>query len=408
MPHSKSVQFGLDRFLVDTQFRKGLSGKRIAVLAHPASLTVDFKHAVDALFECRDLKITAAFGPQHGMRGEKQDNMIETEDYVDPVHKIPVFSLYGEVRRPTQKMLDTFDAILVDLQDVGTRIYTFLTTLFYILEAGAAHKKSVYILDRPNPAGREIEGTFLQDGWQSFVGCSHFPMRHGMTLGECALWLKSHHKLNVDLHVVSMKNYNPAQSPGYGWPVLERPWVNPSPNAASLNMTRCFPGTVLLEGTHLSEGRGTTRPLEMFGAPDLDMSKVLKTMQSLAPQWMKGALVRLCYFQPTFHKHVGKICEGIQLHTDDPSYQPGLFKPYRFIALWLKSIRACYPSYEIWRDFPYEYETERLAIDLINGGPFLREWVDHKGSTPDDFEARQLKDESKWKEIRKPFLLYSE
>ncbi|MCA9571520.1 MAG: DUF1343 domain-containing protein, partial [Myxococcales bacterium] len=251
------MQLGIDRLLADPALRRPLAGRRVAVLGHPASVTRDLTHTLDALATLDDLRLTAAFGPQHGMKGDKQDNMIETADEVDPKLGIPVFSLYGEVRRPTDAMLDTFDVLLVDLQDVGTRIYTFLTTLLYVLEAGAAKGKSVWVLDRPNPAGRPVEGTLLLPGHESFVGAAELPMRHGLTLGEAARWFVRRFGLDVDLHVVPMEGYAPNAAPTFGWST-ELAWVNPSPNAASLSMARCFPGTVVLEGTTLSEGRGTT------------------------------------------------------------------------------------------------------------------------------------------------------
>lgn len=400
------MRLGIDRLLSEKKLRSPLNGRRIALLGHPASMTSDFEHSLDALVRCTDLNITSAFGPQHGMRGDKQDNMMESEDYLDPVYHIPVFSLYGSVRRPTPHMLDTFDVLLVDVQDVGTRIYTFLTTLLYVLEAGAQNKKSVWVLDRPNPAGRPIEGSLLNPGWESFVGAGPLPMRHGLTLGEAALWFKNHFKLDVDLNVISMADYDPHAGPGYGWPLGELPWVNPSPNAACLNMARCYPGTVLLEGTNLSEGRGTTRPLELMGAPDLNMKTILATMQKMAPEWLKGCRLRHCHFEPTFHKHTGKFCDGFHIHVDDRHYQHEVFRPYRLVSLWLKSIRHNHHDYKIWRDFYYEYEKNRLAIDLIDGGTTLRDWVDNPDATPQDFDLVLKKHEAIWESARHPFLLY--
>lgn len=402
-----SFQLGLDVLLADSSLQKQLEGKRVAVLAHPASMSSDFRHCIDAVAAIRGVKLTSAFGPQHGMRGEKQDNMVETEDYVDPIHKIPVFSLYGEVRRPTEKMCSTFDILLADMQDVGTRIYTFLTTLLYVLEAGAKYKKTIWILDRPNPAGRPIEGSLLKPGWISFVGAAEkIPMRHGLTLGEFADWFVRELKIDVDYKVIKMKGYQPDRAPGYGWPTESLAWVNPSPNAASVNMARAFPGTVMLEGTNLSEGRGTTRPLEVIGAPDIDGLALLKKMESIAPQWMKGAKLRECFFQPTFHKHAGKMCGGFQVHTDHPSYNHSEFQSYRLFTLAFKAIREMNPDYQIWRDFHYEYEKDRLAIDLINGGPWMREWVDNRSAVARDFDALVQPDEKLWAEIRKPYLLY--
>jgi uncharacterized protein YbbC (DUF1343 family) len=403
-----AFRFGIDSLLTSDQLRKEVAGKKLALLGHPASMTRDFRHSLDALMASPlGPQVKSAFGPQHGMRGEVQDNMMETADYIDPVYHIPIFSLYGEVRRPSDRMMDTFDVLLVDLQDVGTRIYTFLTTLLYVLEAAAKKKKAVWVLDRPNPAGRPVEGTLLRPGWVSFVGAAEgLPMRHGLTLAEAALWFRSKLKLDVELKIVKMDGYKPLEGPGYGWPEGEVSWVNPSPNATTLSMARCFPGTVLIEGTHLSEGRGTTRPLETLGGPGLDTTLVLKTMEALAPQWMKGCHIRPCFFQPTFHKHAGKIISGFQIHVDDRAYQHDVFKPYRLVGLWLKAIRNNYPDYQIWRDFHYEYEKSRLAFDLINGGPQLREWVDDREAKAGDFESLCLKDEKLWLEERGEFLLY--
>jgi uncharacterized protein YbbC (DUF1343 family) len=400
------IQLGIDRLLATKGLRDELAGKRVALLAHPASMTSDFKSSLDSLI-AEGIKITAAFGPQHGIRGELQDNMQETKDTVDSQYGIPVFSLYGEVRRPSAKMMDTFDVILVDLQDVGTRIYTFLTTLLYVLEESAKHRKSVWVLDRPNPAGRPVEGSLLRPGWVSFVGAAEgLPMRHGLTLGEAALWFKKKLKIDVELKVVAMQGYDPTRGPGYGWPLGQVSWINPSPNASTLSMARCFPGTVLIEGTHLSEGRGTTRPLETVGGPGLDHAKVLKQMEKISASWMRGCHLRSCFFQPTFHKHAGKMISGLQIHVDDGAYVNETFKPYRLIALWLKAIRQLHPDYEIWRDFHYEYEKERLAFDLINGGPSLRLWVDDQAAQAGDLDKICLPDERSWTESRREFLLY--
>ncbi|NLN75985.1 MAG: DUF1343 domain-containing protein [Armatimonadetes bacterium] len=400
------MNLGIDELLRNSAARKALEGRRTAVLGHPASVTRDCLHTLDVLMACPGIKVTSAFGPQHGMLGDKQDNMVESDDFVDARYGIPVFSLYGDVRRPTDEMMETFDVLLVDLQDIGTRIYTFITTLTYMIEACAAHNKSIWVLDRPNPAGRPAEGTILEPGWESFVGAGPMLMRHGMTPGEIAKWWVALKRLDVDLNVIQMTGYDPDAAPGYGWPVLELSWINPSPNASSLNMARCFPGTVLLEGTTLSEGRGTTTALEIMGAPDIDYDLIVNKMAALAPEWMRGCIVRKCHFEPTFHKHVGKLCAGLQIHTDNEHYRHDEFRPYRLVTLMLKSIRLNYPDYPIWRVFPYEYETERLAVDLLSGGTFLREWVDNPDAQPEDFEERLIEDERAWMEIRAPYLLY--
>jgi len=400
------MKFGIDRLLADPALRAPLAGKRIALLAHPASVTEGLTHSLDALGACSELKLSAAFGPQHGLRGDKQDNMVESEDFTDPVHGIPVFSLYGEVRRPTGQSMGTFDVLLVDLQDLGCRIYTFITTLLYVLEAAAEHGKSVWVLDRPNPAGRPVEGLTLRPGWESFVGAGPMPMRHGLTLGELGHWFIDRMKLDVDYRVIEMEGYEPEAAPGHGWPLHERIWINPSPNAPNLWMARAYAGTVMLEGATLSEGRGTTRPLEIFGAPDIDARAVIAEMRSLAPQWLGGCQLREISFEPTFHKHVGQLCHGVHIHAEGPAYDHAAFKPWRVQALAFKAIRRLYPGYDLWRDFPYEYEFGKLAIDVINGGPALREWVDDQAATADDLDSITVPDERAWEAERQSYLLY--
>ena len=401
-----TIAFGLDRLLADPILRRPLIGKRLALLAHPASVGADLTHALDALSAAHDIALSAAFGPQHGLRGDKQDNMVESPDCFDPRHGIPVFSLYGSVRRPTPAMLDTFDVLLIDLQELGCRIYTFVTTLRYLLEAAAEHGKTVWILDRPNPAGRPVEGLSLRPGWESFVGCAPLPMRHGLTMGELARWFIAQFRLDLECEVIAMHGWQPERAPGFGWPLGERAWINPSPNAANLSMARCYAGTVMLEGTTLSEGRGTTRPLELFGAPDINAGAILDEMARLAPDWLAGCRLRQCWFEPTFHKHVGSLCHGLQIHVEDASYRHAEFRPWRLQALAFKAIRRLYPDYPMWRDFAYEYEHDRLAIDLINGSPLLREWVDDATAAAGDLDALAERDEAAWRETRRPFLLY--
>jgi uncharacterized protein YbbC (DUF1343 family) len=400
------MKFGIDRLLTERKFQKPLAGLRVALLAHPASVTGTLVHSLDALAGGNAVDIVAAFGPQHGLRGDKQDNMVESSDYTDPLHGIPVFSLYGDVRRPTPAMMAQFDVLLVDLQDLGCRIYTFVTTLRYMLEAAARCGKSVWILDRPNPIGRPIEGFSLRAGWESFVGAGPMPMRHGLTLGELAGWFLAKLRLDVDCRVIPMDGWQPARGPGYGWPLGERAWVNPSPNAPNLWMARCYPGTVMVEGTTLSEGRGTTRPLELCGAPDVDPAALIVEMRRLAPHWLTGCRLRPCWFEPTFHKHVGQLCAGVQIHVEDGAYEHEAFKPWRMQALFFKALRRLHRDYPLWRDFPYEYERERLAIDVISGGEELRRWVDDEATTPADLDAIALADEDAWREERAAVLLY--
>ncbi len=403
------MKFGIDRLLAEPDLRAELAGRRVALVAHPASVTADLTHSLDALIAA-GIQVTSAFGPQHGLKGDKQDNMVETADEMDPQYGIPVFSLYGEVRRPTADMMASADVFLFDLQDLGCRIYTFCTTLLYLLEEAAQQGKTVWVLDRPNPAGRPVEGTLLLPGQESFVGAGPMPMRHGLTMGEMGHWFIRHFGLDVDYRVVAMEGWNPDAGEGvgggHGWP-SSRIWINPSPNAANLNMARAYAGTVMLEGTTLSEGRGTTRPLEvLFGAPDVDAVAVLAEMQRIAPEWLQGCAIRDCWFSPTFHKHAGTLCHGLMIHAEGQFYDHHAFQPWRLQALAFRAIRQLYPDYPIWRDFPYEYEFSRLAIDVINGGPALREWVDDISASPAAFDALAGADEARWREEVAPLLLY--
>lgn len=399
------MRLGIDRLLADLALRRPLEGKRVALVAHPASVTEDLTHSLDALIAA-GINVTSAFGPQHGLKGDKQDNMVETEDETDPVYGIPVFSLYGQVRRPSGQMMSSADVFLFDLQDLGCRIYTFVTTLLYLLEEAAKHGKSVWVLDRPNPAGRPVEGTLLLPGQESFVGAAPMPMRHGLTMGEMGRWFIGHFALDVDYRVIEMVGWGPEAGPGFGWPE-DRVWINPSPNAANVNMARAYAGTVMLEGATLSEGRGTTRPLEvLFGAPDVDAKAVLAEMHRLAPEWLAGCALREVWFTPTFHKHAGTLCNGLMIHAEGRFYDHAAFRPWRLQALAFKAIRQLYPHYEIWRDFPYEYEFERLAIDVINGGSALREWVDDPAAEPGDLDRPGGSDEMSWRDQVTGCLIY--
>jgi uncharacterized protein YbbC (DUF1343 family) len=401
-----TVRFGIDRLIADPALRQALIGRRVALVAHPASLTAGLVHSLDVLAALPEVHLTAAFGPQHGLKGDKQDNMVESADFHDPDHGIPVFSLYGEVRRPTPEMIETADVFLFDLQDLGCRIYTFVTTLLYLLEAVSGTGKSVWVLDRPNPAGRPVEGMRLLPGHESFVGAGPLPMRHGLTLGEMGRWFIDHFGLDVDYRVVAMEGWSPDDGPGFGWPE-SRIWINPSPNAASLNMARAYAGTVMIEGATLSEGRGTTRPLEvLFGAPDLAARDVLAQMHRLAPEWLTGCALRECWFEPTFHKHAHQACSALMIHAEGPFYDHHAFRPWRLQALAFKAIRLLHPDYPLWRDFPYEYVQGRLAIDVINGGPALREWVDDPAALPGDLDVLATPDEAEWIDTTRRYLLY--
>ena len=398
-------QSGIDKLLSDQALTDRLKKCRVGLIAHPASITGKGEHSLDALIKA-GCNIVRVFGPQHGMRGDKQDNMIESSDYSDPHHKIPIISLYGKHRYPTEEMLSDLDIVLFDLQDIGCRIYTYITTLYYFCEACPQSGSELWVLDRPNPAGRPIDGLFLEAGEESFVGCASLPTRHGMTVGELATYFKVLTKNELDLQIIKMVDYQPSEPPGFGWPLLARPWINPSPNAASLNMARCFAGTVLLEGTTLSEGRGTTTPLEVIGAPDWPIHEVINELEREAPHVFAGALIRSTFFSPTFHKHAGRLCSGIQMHTDYPDYQHSLFKPFRLIASLLKTTRQLLPDYELWRFHEYEYELDRTPIDVINGGPWLRTWIDDNEESYDTLDRELIKTASAWEAQRAPYLMY--
>jgi uncharacterized protein YbbC (DUF1343 family) len=401
---------GLDRLLTDDGRLHRLRGRRVALLGNPASMTgvlLGFQHALDALVAKLGKAVTAAFGPQHGMRGDKQYNMQESATYRDARHDIPVFSLYGEGRRPTAEMIDTFDVLLFDLQDVGWRGYTYVATLLYVLEACAGTGKEVWVLDRPNPAGRTVEGTKLVKGEESFVGVIPVPQRHGLTLGELARYMVDHFALDVPLEVIAMDGYLPNAGPGFGWPD-DVVWVHPSPAITNVNCVRAYCGTVLLEGTNLSEGRGTTMPLEVVGAPRLPVDAVLAQMRALAPEFCEGCYLRPCFFEPFFDKYTGEFCAGLQIHANFPGFVPTRFHPYRLMSVLFRAVRMVQPEFELWRDFDYEYEPRhRLPIDVINGGPSLREWVDDPRRSVDDWDRTLRRDETAWTEERQPFLIYS-
>ncbi len=397
-------QLGIERLLAEASLQEQLIEKRLAFLGHPASVTQDLRFSLDEIAKIKGLKVVAAFGPQHGMRGEKQDNMIESDDYIDPKLQIPVYSLYGKVRRPTPEMMRGWDVLLVDMQDVGCRIYTFLTTLFYMMEALDGENQELWVLDRPNPAGRDIEGHTLDMAYASFVGAAPVPMRHGLTLGEAALWYQDYKKLKLKLNVVAMKDYQPCAPKGFGWPEVS--WVNPSPNIPRLSTVRVYCGSVLFEGTTLSEGRGTTIPLEIFGAPGLDIDKILAEMRALAPEWLTGCRLRPAFFEPTFHKFKGELVSALQVHVDGPEYDPTLFKPYRLATLFLKSAQRVYPNLNLWRSPPYEYEEKLFPIDILSGHDQLRKWVAKGDAATSEWHESLLADELAWEQSRKQVLLY--
>ena len=357
-----TVATGLDILLADRC--RTLRGQRVGLLCHPASVDADLRHAAPLLREA-GVDLTCLFGPQHGLRGETQDNMIEWEGFRDPDTGLPVHSLYGTHRKPTPSMLEDVDTLVVDLQDVGARYYTFVWTLLHCLEACAEQGKRVVVLDRPNPLGGDREGSILDMGWRSFVGLAPIPMRHGLTIGELALCFRDLFDLLVELEVVRMEGWRP----GRYFDETGLPWVMPSPNMPTLDTALVYPGMCLLEGTELSEGRGTTRPFEICGAPYVDP---LRLADAMAAHRLPGCVFRPLHFEPTFQKHAGRLCGGVQIHVADRDR----FRPVQTAVALLTTVRALWPGEFAWRRPPYEYEHERPPIDILAGGPELREAVD--------------------------------
>lgn len=354
-----------------------LRGRRVGLLCHPASVARDLAHAAWLLHEAPEVDLRVLFGPQHGIRGETQDNMIEWEGFRDPLTGLTVHSLYGEHRRPTRAMLADIDTLVVDLQDVGARYYTFTWTLLLCLEACAEAGVGVVVLDRPNPiGGARREGTVLDMAYASFVGLAPVPMRHGLTLGELALWLRRWRGLDVALEVVPLRGWRRAMP----FEATALPWVLPSPNMPTVDTAYVYPGMCLLEGTSLSEGRGTTRPFEIFGAPGVDPDALVAR---LASRRLPGVALRPLHFQPTFQKHAGRLCGGAQLHVLDRD----AFRPCLTAVAVLGAVREVAPGALAWKPPPYEYESVRRPIDILAGGPRLREAIE-AGVAPDDLAAK--------------------
>lgn len=344
---------------------KSLRTERIGLVAHPASVTPDLEPSVDALIRV-GFDLRALFGPQHGARGEKQDNMIESDSYRDPVTGLPVHSLYGEVRKPTAEMLEGLDVLLFDLQDVGVRVYTFIWTMALAMEACAEAGVGFVVLDRPNPIGlMRREGSLLRAGFESFVGLHPIPLRHGMTTGELARWLNAVRGIDCELEVIPCSGLERWMR----WRDTGLPWVMPSPNLPTPESCEVYPGMVLLEGTNLSEGRGTTRPFEIFGAPFIDPNALASRLEARLGRSVKA---RACHFEPTFQKHAGTLCGGAQLHV----LEPEAFEPVRTAVAILTAVKALAPDHFEWRQPPYEYEDTLLPIDMLWGHEGLRSGID--------------------------------
>ncbi len=376
--------------------RKNLiRGARIGVVVHPASILPDFQHTADALFAGNESHLVSLFGPQHGARGEKQDNMIESEFYSDPDTGLPVHSLYGQTRRPTEEMMKDLDILIFDLQDAGTRVYTFISTMACCMEACATYGKQMILLDRPNPInGRQVEGNLLNADYRSFVGLFPIPMRHGMTIGELALLFNSEFGLRCSLTVIPMEGWQRDK----WFDQTGLPWVQPSPNLPTPDSAVVYPGMVLVEGTCLSEGRGTTRPFELVGAPFIRSRQYAESLNALG---LPGVQFRPAYFQPTFQKWAGRMCGGIQIHVRDRES----FEPYLTGIAVISTAQALYPESFEWRMPPYEYELEKLPIEILCGGAEIPNMI--RRQTPLD-RVRQSwqSDVSGFLRQRQSYLMY--
>ena len=385
------MQLGSEKLLTSTR----LNGLRVGVLANPASIDHGFSHVVDRLSHSNRFKLTAIFGPQHGYRSDLQDNMIETPHAKDRRRNIPIFSLYSETREPTKDMLGLIDVLVVDLQDVGARIYTFIYTMANCLRAAARHGLPVIVCDRPNPiGGTQVEGPTLEPGFESFVGQFRMPMRHGLTIAELAGLFNERHGISANLEVVSMEGW----SRDMYWDATDLPWVMPSPNMPTLDTAIIYPGTVLYEGTILSEGRGTTRPFELIGAPWLDGDELASRMNKLG---LKGVHFRGITFEPTFQQHARMTCGGCQIHvTSRAKFLP--------VKTGVSLLRECYgsaPDRFKWRDPPYEYEHDKMPIDILAGSPALRQQVESQMPL-EEIVASWRQGVTEFEEIRRSYLLY--
>jgi uncharacterized protein YbbC (DUF1343 family) len=385
------MRLGSERLLESSR----LNGLRVGVLANPASVDHDYRHIVERLGQSGSHRLAAIFGPQHGYRSTLQDNMIETPHAEDPRRDVPIFSLYSETREPTKEMLDLIDVLVIDLQDVGARIYTFIYTMANCLRAAARVGLPVIVCDRPNPiGGTRVEGPTLEPGYQSFVGQFRMPMRHGMTVAELARLFNEHFRLGAELEVVPMEGWARAMY----WDETDVPWVMPSPNMPTLDTAVVYPGTVLFEGTNLSEGRGTTRPFELIGAPWLDEDAFAARMNGVG---LRGVHFRPATFEPTFQKHARVACGGCQIHvTDREAFEP--------VKVGVSLLRECFgadPGRFAWRDPPYEYEHDKMPIDILAGSPVLREQIERQVPL-EEIAASWRPGVMEFEEVRKPYLLY--
>lgn len=372
-----------------------LKGAKVGAVVHPASVLPDLRHTADVLLGSKEFRLVSLLGPQHGARGEKQDNMVESEFYRDPDTGMPVHSLYGDTRRPTEEMLHDIDVLILDLQDIGTRVYTFIHTMAYCMEACAGFGKKMVVLDRPNPIGGDrVEGNLLIPEHRSFVGLYPIPMRHGMTIGELALLFNSEFDINCDLTVIAMEGWRR----DFWFDSTGLPWIPPSPNLPTPDSAAVYPGMVLFEGTQCSEGRGTTRPFELIGAPFIRSRQYTEHCNGLN---LPGVYFRSAYFQPTFNKWAGEMCGGVQVHVTDRT----LFEPYLTGIAAVSGVRLLYPELFKWRDPPYEYEFEKRPIDILCGSSEIPDMIE-SGVSLDRIRQSWQDDVEAFKRLRKPYLLY--
>ena len=389
----RTVSLGIDRLLGPD--RQLVAGRRVGLVCNPASIDSSFRHTADRLVQDPDVTVSAIFGPQHGFRSDLQDNMIETPHARDARRRVPIFSLYSETREPTAEMLREVDVLVIDLQDVGTRVYTYIYTMANCMRAAARHGVHVVVCDRPNPiGGEEVEGNLLQPAYASFVGQFPIPLRHGMTIGEIARLFNDAYGIGASLDVVPLEGWRRSMyhdDTGV-------PWVIPSPNLPTLDSAIVYPGAVLFEGTGLSEGRGTTRPFELIGAPWIDGERLADAMNA---RGLPGVHFRPAFFEPTFQKHAKQTCGGCQVHVLDRS----AFRPVRTAVELMAEFRQQDPARFAWRKPPYEYEQDKQPIDILYGSDQLRAALDEGGDVG-PLIASWAPDEEAFRRTREGYLIY--
>jgi len=392
------VTTGLERLVSEKDLQKKIRGK-IAYLGHSASVDRNFTIGVYHLKRIFGDRLIKFLGPQHGLFSNVQDNMVETKDFIHPYFKLPVLSLYSEIRTPSDETLKDIDTLVIDLQDVGTRVYTYISTLGLIMEKCQGKEIKIVILDRPNPVGGEIiEGNILEDSFKSFVGHAQIPMRHALTMGEIALYFKKYLYPKTILEIVPMKGWRR----NFFFKDTGLPWVNPSPNLATMDSALTFVGTVLFEGTNISEGRGTTRSLEIFGHPKIEPFGFLEKIKADFDNWdLQGFTLRPIYFHPTFQKHVGTTCGGFHIHVTDHQK----FRPWRLGQFFIKKFKEELGEDFQWNKNPYEYEFDKISIDLINGTDKIRKWVESDQGAK-ELSIIENKDHPTYQKLRSKVLMY--